>query len=79
MNIKKIVNNTSNIVTYSALILMVFPIYEIAEVVVESSSNRFIFIDDVALSSRFFFNGLMPFLSLAYIFLISSYISLKTN
>jgi len=79
MNIKKIVHNTFNIVTYIAVVLMVFPVYEIALVVIESSSNGFIFIDNVELTNRFFFNGLMPFLALTYTFFIASCITLKTN
>lgn len=79
MNLKKLVHNTFNIVTYMTMVLMVFPIYELALVVIESSSNGFIFIDNAELSNRFFFNGLMPFLALGYVFLVSSYITLKTN
>tara|TARA_R100001460_G_scaffold11781_2_gene27322 strand:- start:355 stop:594 length:240 start_codon:yes stop_codon:yes gene_type:complete len=79
MNKKQLVHNTFNIVTYIAVVLMVFPLYEIAVVVIESSSNGFIFIDNVELSNRFFFDGLMPFLALGYTFFIASFITLKTN
>ena len=79
MNLKKLVHNTFNIVAYMTMVLMVFPVYEITQVVIESANNGFIFIDNVELSNRFFFNGLMPFLALAYTFLIASYITLKTN
>jgi hypothetical protein len=79
MNLKKLVHNTFNIVTYIAVALMVFPVYEIGLVVIESSSNGFIFIDNVELSNRFFFNGVMPFLALTYTFFIASFITLKTN
>jgi hypothetical protein len=79
MNKKQLVHNTFNIVTYMTMVLMVFPVYEMALVVIESSSNGFIFIDNVELSNRFFFSGLMPFLALTYTFLIASYITLKTN
>ena len=79
MNIKKVVHNTFNVVAYLSTLLMAFPIYEMSLVVIESSSNGFIFIDNVELSNRFFFGGLMPFLALGYTFFISSYITLKTN
>jgi len=79
MNKKQLVHNTFNIVTYIAVVLMVFPLYELALVVIESSSNGFIFIDNVELSNRFFFDGLMPFLALGYTFFIASFITLKTN
>ena len=79
MNLKKVVHNTFNIVTYASMLLMVMPLYEIAQVVIESANNGFIFIDNVELSNRFFFSGVIPFLALAYTFLIASYITLKTN
>ena len=79
MSLKKVVHNTFKLVSYSSMLLMVFPIYELALVVIESSTNGFIFIDNAELSNRFFFNGLMPFTALGYVFLVSSYITLKTN
>ena len=79
MNIKKIVHNTFNIVAFTSTLLMIFPVYEMVQVVIESSSNGFIFIDNVELSNRFFFGGVMPFLALGYTFLIASFITLKTN
>ena len=79
MNKKQVVHNTFKLIAYGSTLLMAFPLYEIIQVVIESSSNGFIFIDNVELSNRFFFDGLLNFLALGYIFLISSYITLKTN
>ena len=78
MSLKKVVHNTFKFTAYTSMLLMAFPLYEIVQVIVESSSNSFIFIDNVDLSNQFFFNGVMPFLALGYTFLISSYVTLKT-
>ncbi len=79
VKLKQVVHNTFKSIAYGSTLLMVFPLYEIIQVVIESSSNGFIFIDNEELSNRFFFDGLLNFLGLGYIFLISSYITLKTN
>ena len=78
MSKQQIIHNTFKLIAYLSTLLMVFPLYEIIQVVIQSSSNGFIFINNLELSNRFFFNGVMPFLALGYTFLISSLIALKT-
>ena len=79
IDFKTFKHNTFKFIAYISTFLMLFPLYEIIQVVIESSSNGFIFIDNEELSNRFFFNGLMPFLAFGYVFLFSSYITLKTK
>ena len=79
IDFKTFKHNTFKFIAYISTFLMLFPLYEIIQVVIESSSNSFIFIDNEELTNKFFFNGLMPFLALGYVFLFSSYITLKTK
>ena len=74
--IKTVVKYTLKGIIGFSLVLMVFGFSQILQVITASSSNGFIFINDIDLMNQFGF-GLLLFISFGWVVLISFFVELK--
>ena len=74
--IKTLVKYTLKGIIGFSLVLMVFGFSQILQVITSSSSNGFIFINDIDLMNQFGF-GLLLFISFGWIVLIGFFVELK--
>ena len=74
--IKTLVKYTLKGIIGFSLVLMVFGFSQILQVITSSSSNGFIFINDIDLMNQFGF-GLLLFISFGWIVLIGFFVEIK--